>query len=147
MKNLKRRIFSGIIALCMVVTMFPISAFAAEDSEFPVETEQLVLEESLLQSSIDNKLQSNVETGTDSPHILSETEIAYPLGGGHIYFDTATGTITDCDEKVTSADLPSEINGFLVTSIGDDAFWDCDSLTSLTIGNGVTSIGDYAFER
>ena len=32
-----------------------------------------------------------------------------------------------------------------VTSIGDYAFEDCDSLTSVTIPDGVTSIGSYAF--
>ena len=32
-----------------------------------------------------------------------------------------------------------------VISIGDDAFEDCTSLTNVVIGNGVTSIGDYAF--
>ena len=32
-----------------------------------------------------------------------------------------------------------------MTSIGDDAFYNCDNLTSVTIGDGVTSIGDYAF--
>ena len=32
-----------------------------------------------------------------------------------------------------------------VTSIGKNAFYDCDSLTSVTIGNSVTSIGEYAF--
>ena len=32
-----------------------------------------------------------------------------------------------------------------VTSIGDRTFYNCGSLTSVTIGNGVTSIGDYAF--
>ena len=32
-----------------------------------------------------------------------------------------------------------------VTSIGDYAFYECNSLTSVTIGNGVTSIGDDAF--
>lgn len=32
-----------------------------------------------------------------------------------------------------------------VTSIGDNAFRDCDYLTDLTIGEGVTTIGQYAF--
>ncbi len=32
-----------------------------------------------------------------------------------------------------------------ITSIGNYAFYDCDSLTSVNIGNSVTSIGDYAF--
>ena len=35
--------------------------------------------------------------------------------------------------------------GDSVTSIGDCAFYNCDSLTSVTIGNSVTSIGDSAF--
>ncbi|OUQ55598.1 hypothetical protein B5E58_12055 [Tyzzerella sp. An114] len=168
MKDLKRRIFSAIVALCMVTTMFPISAFATEDSELPVETEPLVLEENLQQNSTEDKIQSNGETGTDSPHILSETEIAYPVEGGNIYFDTATGTITDCDEEVTEAVIPEKIEEVSVTSIGAEAFRncnslisvdipdsvtnigysvfeDCDSLASVTIGNGVTSIGSDAF--
>ncbi len=32
-----------------------------------------------------------------------------------------------------------------VTTIGNSAFYDCDSLTSVTIPDSVTSIGDYAF--
>ena len=34
-----------------------------------------------------------------------------------------------------------------VTSIGEDAFYDCSGLTSITIPNSVTSIGYYAFEN
>ena len=34
-----------------------------------------------------------------------------------------------------------------VTSIGESAFAECTSLTSVSIGNGVTSMGDYAFGR
>jgi len=41
--------------------------------------------------------------------------------------------------------LTSVTIGNSVTSIGDWAFYNCDSLTSVTIGNSVTSIGDRAF--
>ena len=46
----------------------------------------------------------------------------------------------DCD-NLTSVTIPAS-----VTSIGYYAFWDCASLTSVTIGDGVTEIGEYAFE-
>ena len=42
--------------------------------------------------------------------------------------------------------LTSVTIGTNVTSIGDDAFFDCVSLTSVTIPNSVTSIGDGAFD-
>ncbi|MBQ8381151.1 MAG: leucine-rich repeat domain-containing protein, partial [Clostridia bacterium] len=41
--------------------------------------------------------------------------------------------------------LTSVAIGNSVTSIGSSAFWGCSSLTSVTIGNSVTSIGDSAF--
>jgi hypothetical protein len=45
----------------------------------------------------------------------------------------------DC-ESLTSITIPEG-----VTSIGGKAFYGCKSLTSITIPEGVTSIGDYAF--
>ena len=73
------------------------------------------------------------------------TEVTYAVTGGNITFDTSTGTITDCDLEVTEAIIPNTIEGVSVTSIGEDAFWDCGSLSSIEIPAGVTSIGDYAF--
>ena len=45
----------------------------------------------------------------------------------------------------TTYNIPSAVNGLSVTSIGADAFFNCTSLTSITIPNTVTSIGETAF--
>ncbi len=43
-------------------------------------------------------------------------------------------------KKATSFTIPDSVQ-----SIGDSAFYDCDSLQSVTIGNGVQNIGSYVF--
>ena len=75
----------------------------------------------------------------------SNTDVAYAVEGGNIYFDKAKGTITDCDESVTKAIIPAEIDGVAVTSIDRYAFSGCTRLKSVTIPNSVTSIGYNAF--
>ena len=90
-------------------------------------------------------LLSMLPAGVLTASAYSETDITYPVEGGNIYFDKASGTITDCDSSVTSADIPAEIDGIAVTSIGDSAFYYCSNLTSVTIPSSVTSIGDSAF--
>lgn len=75
----------------------------------------------------------------------SDTDIAYPVTGGNIYFDKSTGTITDCDYRVTEAIIPDVIEDVPVTSIGGGAFSQCSNLTNVEIPNSVTSIVNYAF--
>ena len=68
-------------------------------------------------------------------NLISKGNAAEVTKGDNLY----TGDIT----------IPSSINvnevEYSVTSIGDKAFSDCKSLTSITIPNSVTSIGSDAF--
>ena len=69
-----------------------------------------------------------------------------------VYYDISgtTATVTSGDNKY-SGDIviPESItynnSKYSVTSIGNNAFWGCSGLTSVTIPNSVTSIGDKAF--
>ena len=54
-------------------------------------------------------------------------------------------TITKYNGYSSSVDIPSVIDGKIVTTIGSKAFRYCDSLTNITIPNSVTTIGDGAF--
>lgn len=47
--------------------------------------------------------------------------------------------------KEESVVIPGNIDGFIVTKIGSNAFADCDFIQTITMAEGVTSIGDEAF--
>ena len=59
------------------------------------------------------------------------------------YFENDDGniTITEFTGSETEVVIPSEIDGKSVTKIGHDAFYDCTSLTSVTIPDSVTEMG------
>ena len=56
-----------------------------------------------------------------------------------------TVEITDYNGSAKKVEIPAEINGKSVTSIGRRAFELCRNLTSITIPDSVTEIGDGAF--
>ncbi|MGI6194089.1 MAG: leucine-rich repeat protein [Eubacteriales bacterium] len=57
---------------------------------------------------------------------------------------TSTCTITGCSTLERDIIVPSEINGYTVTAIGDFAFADRSSLESISLPEGLKSIGNYA---
>ena len=77
---------------------------------------------------------------SSSVHAGTHGDLTYEIAEGQV-------AITDCSQSAEGKlFIPNEIVGLPVTSIGDGAFYGCESLTLITIPDSVTSIGDRAFE-
>ena len=82
-------------------------------------------------------VQDNIKEKADKNKILDY--ITYEIENGEV-------AITGCDKSISGAHIiPDIIEGYIVTSIGENAFSNCSGLTSITIPNSVTSIGYWAF--
>lgn len=87
------------------------------------------------------------------PNNMLTAEAVYSYGDvNYDYLGDGTIVITGrSDESITSINIPSEIDGVAVTSIGDRAFSittaipNYKKITSITIPDSIISIGDYAF--
>ena len=69
--------------------------------------------------------------------------------GDYIYIilDDGTAEIKKYyNDDATEFTVPSEVNGYKVTSIGDFAFAYRDNLKKITISDGITNIGEWAFD-
>ncbi|MDF7799427.1 leucine-rich repeat domain-containing protein [Pontiellaceae bacterium B1224] len=80
----------------------------------------------------------DVFTGTSIPTITSN-DMSYVL-------TTTCAVLTDGSGVAGNVTIPDEISGLPVRFIGEDAFAGCSDLTSVTIPDGVISIGVAAFD-
>lgn len=155
---MKKRLLSILLALCMALSLLPGTALAVE---MPVEREVSAprAEEIENFNEVDDISQGGVlpdtpyetseippETGSELALYDSSSWITYPVTGGNLYFDPATGAIRSCDESVTEAAIPSNISGVAVTDIGS-IFQCMVNLRSVTIPNTITEIQAYAFNE
>ena len=79
-------------------------------------------------------------TKTTSLPSLSAAGIVFTLNDAGTEY-----SVTDCTGNTTEIVIPITFEGLPVTSIGEEAFSDCDGLTSVVIPDSITSIGYRAF--
>ncbi len=123
---MKRKLVTLLLALCCTLGL---GAFSACDSDKDSEA-------SSGNSSSKQESSANTEQNKTPTKGLEYTLSA----DGTYYILSGIGTATDTDIVI-----PFTYKNLPVTSIGDDSFFACSSLTSITIPDGVTSIGEGAF--
>lgn len=78
---------------------------------------------------------------------VSQLTVSAATSGYYTY--TVSGgkaTITAVSNKISgNVTIPSDFSGYTVVAIGDRAFYECDSVTKITVPDSVKSIGDAAF--
>lgn len=81
----------------------------------------------------------SITAGLDLSAYAQSSDYWYDL------LDDGTVEITGYKGSATNLTIPATLDGYTVTSIGEQAFSCNDELKKVTIPNGVTSIGDSAF--
>ena len=118
-----KRLISLLVAVCMMITMLPLSAVTAFAAD----------------------------TSTDPEDSYKGYKYAYTVNNGNATITKFLGpddSVNPVDSASTVSydiEIPSELNHHPVTAIGEDAFRVCSALKKVTIPQSVTSIGDSAF--
>ncbi len=112
--------------------------------------EQLIAElkkNNLQTDSEENKTESESDTNTNTDTESDKETDKAPIPSKFIY--TTNGeeaTLTGYNGNEANVTIPSYIDGYKITAIGDDAF-SSTSVTSVIIPNTVTKIGWFAFKE
>ena len=152
-----KRLISLLVAVCMMITMLPLSAVTAFAADTPSSTEQEI-------SVGDYKYAYTVNAGGSTATITEFRGPVDPKNTGPYDIDIpeklGNYTVTVLGEDSFSTDdfdsplydihhtkIQSVTIPQCVTSIGEAAFAQCRALQSLTIDDAATSIGDWAFDE
>ena len=160
---MKKQVLSGLLVLCLIFSLLPVSAFADEATAsgtcgdnltWTLDSEGTLTisgRGAMTDYSNDSKAPwfnscSSIKSAIIESGVTSIGNYAFS-GCSSLKSVTIPDSVTSIGTGVfggcsslTSVTIPNS-----VTSISENAFRYCDSLTSVTIPHGVTSIGDYAF--
>ena len=115
-----KRLISLLVAVCMMITMLPLSAVTA----FAADTAS-----STRHTTTINGFRCDYTVNADNTATI--TRFYEPDTTYHGY----------------NIDIPETLDGYTVTAIGDSAFYECYYLSNVTIPQSVKSIGDEAFYK
>ena len=147
-----KRLISLLVAVCMMITMLPLSAVTAfaEDTSSSTELEASYKGYKYAYTVNDSNATITKFLGPDdsASTVSYDIEIPEMLGGftvtglGRRSFSTNDhySPLYPLKSKIQSVTIPQS-----VTSIGDSAFAGCHNLNSLTINDAATSIESWAF--
>ena len=152
-----KRLISLLVAVCMMITMLPLSAvtaFAADTSPsaeheisvgdykyaYKVNADGITATITEFRGPVDPKNTGPYDI--DIPEKLGDYTVT-GLGEDSFSTDNDRSPLYEIHHtKIQSVTIPQ-----CVTSIGEDAFAQCRALQSLTIDDAATSIGDWAFDE
>ena len=153
-----KRLISLLVAVCMMITMLPLSAVTA----FAADTSSSTKQEAQNGYMYAYKVNADGETVTitkvlgpvDSANNgLYDIEIPTELGGctvtglGEYSFSGYLSAAQSNEPYQFGRNIHSVTIPQSVTSIGDYAFSHCEKMDSLTINDATTSIGSWAFDE
>ena len=135
-----KRLISLLVAVCMMITMLPLSAVTAFAADTATEQEAIVDGykykykvnggNATITDFCGPVKPTNYDYDIDIPETLDDKYTVTAIGNYAFYSDLQLGKVT----------IPQS-----VTSIGDSAFAGCHNLDSVTIKDAATSIGSRAF--
>ena len=146
-----KRLISLLVAVCMMITMLPLSAvtaFAADTASSTVRTAivdgykyEYKVNEADNTATITKFLGPDGSAKSTGSYDIKIPEKIHEKSGDYTVTAIGDQAFWECTylKEVT---IPQS-----VTSIGDKAFYDCRGLTSVTIPQSVTSIGDRAYDE
>ncbi len=121
-----KQIGSLFLAACMIITLLPLTAFAAADDEFTVDD----LDYKVLTENEDEKTGTVVLIGGTPGGSLAIP--ATVTGSGISYTVTKIGREAfSCDDEITEVTIPDSVE-----IIGQEAFAQCSKLTKFTVDSG-----------